>query len=137
MCEDISAASALRDLPRALMKMSAWAGFFIVAKETKTIFARSFWVGESVVDGSQQLGVSTHFCPPHKLVCKWLRPLLETVKNESERAGAVSQVEQFLKEQQAVRPLVRLGRWRHGEIKIRGKDLKSDGVLCGDRRRKG
>jgi hypothetical protein len=40
-CEAISAASALRVLPRALMKMSATAGCFIVAKETKMIFARS------------------------------------------------------------------------------------------------
>lgn len=40
-CEAISAARAWSDLPRALMKMSAVAGFFIVAKETKTIFARS------------------------------------------------------------------------------------------------
>jgi hypothetical protein len=42
MCDVISAARALRDLPRALMKMSAWAGLFTVAKETKTILARSF-----------------------------------------------------------------------------------------------
>lgn len=40
-CEVISAAIVLRLLPRALMKMSARAGFFIVAKETKTILARS------------------------------------------------------------------------------------------------
>lgn len=40
-CEAISAASALRVLPRALMNASAMAGFFIVAKETKTILARS------------------------------------------------------------------------------------------------
>jgi hypothetical protein len=40
-CEAISAASAFRVLPRALMKTSATAGCFIVAKETKMIFARS------------------------------------------------------------------------------------------------
>lgn len=38
--EAISAASALRGFPRPFMNTSASGGFFIVAKETKMIFAR-------------------------------------------------------------------------------------------------
>ncbi len=49
--EVISAARAWRDFPRALIKMSATAGFFIVAKETKMIFARSICGGQSVSSG--------------------------------------------------------------------------------------
>ena len=64
---------------------------------------------------SLQWGIgSTHLCSPHELIRKRLSALLEGIKNESERAGAVSQVQQLLKQQQAMSPFVGLGRWRHG-----------------------
>ena len=49
--EVISEARPWRDFPRALMKMSATAGCFIVAKETKIIFARSICVCQFVFSG--------------------------------------------------------------------------------------
>ena len=54
----ISAARPWRDFPRALMKMSAAAGCFIVPKETKMIFARSICECQSV---SSELGDQGHF----------------------------------------------------------------------------
>lgn len=57
---------------------------------------------------------SAHLCSPHELIYKRLSALLEAIENESERAGAVSQVQQLLKQQQAVSPFVGLSRRCHG-----------------------
>lgn len=56
----------------------------------------------------------THLGSPHKLICQRLGALLQGVENESQGTGRVPQVEKLLKQQQAVSPLVRLSRGRHG-----------------------
>ena len=58
--------------------------------------------------------LSTHLGSPHKLICKRLGALLQGVENESQGTGRIPQVEKLLKQQQAVSPLVRLSRRRHG-----------------------
>lgn len=47
-----------------------------------------------------------HFGPSHKLLQERLGALLQGVKDERERTGAVSQVEQLLEQQPVVSPLM-------------------------------
>ena len=56
----------------------------------------------------------TYLGPPHEFPCERLGALLQGVEDEGERAGGISEVEQLLKQQQTVSPLVRLCRGRHG-----------------------
>jgi hypothetical protein len=68
----------------------------------------------------------TNLCSGRKL--SYDRPcgLLKAVKHQSERAGAITQVEQFLKEEQAMRPTMGLRRRRHRDAFLGGLPSRDD-----------
>ncbi len=79
------------------------------------ILARSIcrWVSMPAPSETGWAILFTYLGSPHKLPSERLGTLLQGIENQSEWTGRVSQVEQPLKEQQTMRPLVRLSRGRH------------------------
>jgi hypothetical protein len=63
-------------------------------------------------------GDETYLCSGHKLSYKRCSALLDGIKNECERAGAVPQIEQLLQQQEAVIPTMGLCRGRHAGLTV-------------------
>lgn len=79
-----------------------------MANETNIILVLEIYNLVSCLKRGKYLEGLSYFCAGHELLDERMCALLQAIQNERQWTGGISQVQQFLQQQNAVRPTVGL-----------------------------